>query len=122
MWVAGTSLALLLGQRVAAQERALTASGLDDAIRLRESGEPAPYLLHNKQRDDIVNNGVMAVVYTPFVRVALAAKAAWDHGRHLEKDSLPPGLLEPVVYVAFRWYCCVDNDHGDRWNWHPRTP
>jgi hypothetical protein len=31
--------------------------------------------------------------------------------------------LEPVVYVAFRWYCCVDRDHGaslDTWN--PFTP
>jgi hypothetical protein len=124
--MAALFVAIMLGaitaSRLVAQERTLTAADVDDAIRLGETGQPAPYLLHNKQREDTVNNGVMAVVYTPFVRVALAAKVAWDEGRHLEKDNISPALLEPVAYVAFRWYCCVDSDHGDRWNWHPRTP
>ena len=103
-----------------AQERTLTASDVDAAIRLGETGQPAPYLLHNKQREDTVNNGVMAVVYTPFIRIALAAKVAWDSGRHLERDNIPSELAEPVVYIAFRWYCCVDQDHGDRWSYDTR--
>jgi hypothetical protein len=65
----------------------------------------------------------MAVVYTPFVRVALAAKAAYLDRRHFTSENVTADLTQPVVYVAYRWYCCVDHEHGDNkatWNPHIR--
>lgn len=66
---------------------------------------------------------MVGVVYTPFVRVALAAKAARIAGRTFAAADVTPDLVEPLAYIAFRWYCCVDPDHGsDRFNWNPSAP
>jgi hypothetical protein len=46
-------------------------------------------------------------VYTPFLRVALLSRAAHDRGEYLEPASIEPRVLEPLVYIAFRWYCCA---------------
>jgi hypothetical protein len=62
-------------------------------------------------------------VYTPFVRVALTAQAAFDAGRRLAREDIAPDILDPVVYIAFRWYCCLDLDHGTSIEtWNPREP
>jgi hypothetical protein len=113
-----------LASVVSAQPReTLTAKDIAEAIEWGLHGEPTPYLIHNFQREpDVVNQGVMAVLYTPFLRVALAAKAAATVGDTFEPDDVTDEIIAPVFYVAFRWYCCVDLLHGDRENWHPRTP
>jgi hypothetical protein len=103
----------------------LTAKNIDAAIQWGSWGEPppAPYLLHNSNFDSgRPNPGVMGVVYTPFVRVALAAKIAKDAGRHFTGDDVDDRLIEPVVYVGMRWYCCVDEEHGTLGDWNPRRP
>src|SRR6476620_12231448 len=105
----------------AAQERTLALPGLEDAIRWGESGAAGPYLLHHAQNAATTNDVVVGAVYTPFVRVALAAKAAWATGERLQPETIPATLVEPVVYIAFRWYCC-DGDHGDQWSYHPLEP
>ncbi len=104
-----------------AQERTLSPSDIDDAIRWGETSNPSPYPLHHAFREGTASDVVVGAVYTPFVRVALAAKAAFNTGQHLDKETLAPPLLEPVFYVAFRWYCC-DDVHGDQWAWHPLEP
>jgi hypothetical protein len=70
----------------------------------------------------MISKIVLGFVYTPFIRVALAAQASFDSGRHLRREDVAQ-WLEPVVYIAFRWYCCVDRDHGDSLEtWNPFTP
>src|SRR5207249_4046070 len=62
----------------------LTVKDIDDAIQWGTWGEPppAPYLLHNPSPEPgRINPGIIAAIYTPFVRVALTAKTARDAGR-----------------------------------------
>jgi hypothetical protein len=101
----------------------LTAKDIEDAISWTARADPAPYALHHQSPDPRrVNPVIVGAVYTPFVRVALAAKAASDAGRVLSADDVPPQLLEPLAYVAMRWYCC-DDDHGsDAAHFDPSTP
>jgi hypothetical protein len=44
-------------------------------------------------------------IYTPYVRVALAAAQAAREQRPLHVDDLPAWVTEPVVYVVFRAPC-----------------
>jgi len=93
------------------------------AIAWGNSGEPAPYPLHHRSYDPAKENSVIVgVVYTPFVRVALAAKQAHDAFRDFGEEDVTPSIVEPLAYVALRWYCC-DPDHGqDLEHFHPFTP
>jgi hypothetical protein len=103
----------ILSAPLTAQPRTtLTPHDITEAIQWGERGDPAPYLLHNAQQPGTTNPGVVGVVYTPFVRVALAAKAAQAEGRLLNAEDVPARLVEPVAYIAFRWYCC-DHVHGE---------
>jgi hypothetical protein len=77
---------------VAGQERTLTSSDIDEAIRWGEDGNPSPYLLHHAQTEGTTNDGVVGVVYTPFMRVALLAKAVHDHGGQLTPEDIPPSV------------------------------
>ena len=104
--------AVLLAAVVAltAQTRALSRAEIDAAIALGETGEPRPYLLRHQGQPD--NPVVVGAVYTPFLRVAFLSRAARDRGERLDPASLDPRVLEPLVYVAFRWYCCEDDPTG----------
>ena len=116
--------ARLSAEASVSQYPALTASAVDDAIRWGQSGKASPYPLRWKETNPGMDDGgVVGMVYTPFVRVALAAQAAFDAGHSLAQEDLAPDILEPVVYIGFRWYCCLDLDHGaSNETWHPRAP
>jgi hypothetical protein len=102
----------------------LTHEDIDAAIKWGTQGSPAPYLLHHRRSDPAkANPVVVGAVYTPFLRVALAARAAHQRGHSFAVSDVPSSLIEPVAYVAVRWYCCVDRDHGDDLaSWHPLVP
>jgi hypothetical protein len=119
--VAAVGAAWLLSFTTVAQSDSLTTAEIEAAIKWGESGNAAPYLLHHAAQPGTTSDVVVGAVYTPFVRVALVAKAAWDGGQHLTREDVPSPLAEPVVLIAFRWYCC-DSDHGDQWNYHPLEP
>jgi hypothetical protein len=117
--------AILIGTPpVAAQtSSALTPREIDEAIDWGTRGDPTPYLLHHSAQPDRINPVIVGAIYTPFLRVALAAKAARSAGRSFDASEVAPSLVEPVFYVAFRWYCCVDSVHGaDLATWDPSTP
>jgi hypothetical protein len=86
----------------------LSAADVEQAIALGTTGSPVPYLLHHRSGSGRVNAVVVGLVYTPFVRVALAAHAAATAGRTFTQDDLTADLTEPIVYVAFRWYGGID--------------
>jgi hypothetical protein len=114
--------ALTLGGRPlqAALAETLTTSDIEDAIRLGQSGTPSPYPTYNPGLPGKPRGLVMAVVYTPFIRVALAAKAARASRRDFGLKDVTADLTQPVVYVAYRWYCCVDPVHGgSKADWNP---
>ncbi len=101
---------------------ALSAADLHDAIRLGETGAPEPYLLHHLSTSERQNPVLVGAVYTPFIRVALAARTAQLAGQRFEIEDVTRELASPVVYVALRWYCC-DSVHGDDpSNWNPLQP
>lgn len=98
---------------------ALTPHDIEAAILWGETGDPTPYQLHHHPGRQ--NPVVMGSIYTPYVRVALAARAAWQSGATLKPVDLPATLTEPVVWVALRWYCC-DRDRPDPATFTPRVP
>jgi hypothetical protein len=96
----------LLSSSAAAQPTgAPTELDIADAIQFGTFGDPAPYPLRGLARPGIVNRAIVGVVYTPFIRIALAAKVARLNGEPFTRDDVTARLAEPVVYVAFRWYC-----------------
>ncbi len=104
-----------------AQPTAITDADIDAAIRwgTNPTGNAAPYLLHHAQQPGTTSALVVGVVYTPFVRAALAAKMARDAAHTFSREDVRSEWTEPVVYVAFRWYCCLDAVHGstpETWN------
>ena len=103
---ATTAVLLAAAAALAAQPRALSRAEIDAAIALGQMGDPRPYLLRHQGQPD--NPVVVGAVYTPFLRVALLSRAAHERGERLETDSIEPRVLEPLTYIAFRWYCCVD--------------
>ncbi len=121
------ALTLLSAVPLLAQPSAtLSAGDIEEAIQWGITGGAHPYLVHTPPtrvaagQPPRVASGVMAVVYTPLVRVALTAKAAHAAGRNFTSSDVPRQLLEPIVWVAFRWYCCVDAEHGrDLASWNP---
>jgi hypothetical protein len=88
----------------------LTGKDIDEAIRWGVTGSPTPYVLHHEDgRPGIgVSPGFVGAVYTPFLRVALGAKAARDRGDEFTRADVKAAWIEPVVYVAFRWNCCEE--------------
>jgi hypothetical protein len=101
----------------------LAPQDIEEAIKWGMDGDPTPYLLHHKGLAGKQNPVIVGAVYTPFLRVALAAKAARAAGRDFTSRDVTRSLIEPVVYVAFRWYCCVDPAHGnDLDSWDPSRP
>jgi hypothetical protein len=86
------------------QPAALTRASLDDAIAWGVLEDPQPYPLRSWSRPGVVGSGRLGAIYTPFLRVALASKAARLAGRPFDASHVPSAWVEPVVYVAFRWY------------------
>jgi hypothetical protein len=82
----------------------LTPAEIEEAIALGAAREPRPYLLRHAGGRD--NPTVVAAVYTPFLRVAFESHAAVQRGEHLQPAAVRAASTEPLVYLAFRWYCC----------------
>jgi hypothetical protein len=119
-FVAGT--VVFAGSVLARSSDTLTPKDIDEAIEWGMKGDPSPYLLHHAGQPTKMNPAIVGAIYTPFLRVALAAKAAREARRSFTARDVPPSLVEPVAYVALRWYCC-DRDHGtDPANFDPSTP
>ena len=114
-----TGTAPLVGQ----SSSTLSPREIDEAIDWGLTGRAAPYLLHGAaETAGKVGSEIDGAIYTPFLRVALAAKAARDAGGTFAQADVSPSLIKPLAYVAFRWYCC-DPSHGDDLaSFHPLTP
>lgn len=98
--------ALAIAPFVAASQTALSASDIEQAIEFGLSGEPEPYLLRHVPGAVKSSSVIVGVVYTPFVRVAVAARHAREEGQAFTPADVTPKLVEPVIYIALRWYCC----------------
>jgi hypothetical protein len=87
------------------QTAALDPAAIQAAIDFGISKEPQPYLLRHAQGEG-TNDVVVAAVYTPFLRVASAARAVWDDGNGLMPEEVPAWLTAPTdqdgssVYVV----------------------
>ncbi len=93
---------------------------VEEAIEWGLSGDPSPYLL--RHAGGVAPNPVIVgAIYTPYLRVALAAKAARAAGQAFTINDVSPELTEPTIYVAFRWYCC-DHDRPDASSFNPFEP
>jgi hypothetical protein len=115
--------AVLSATLLAQSPDTLTPRDIDEAIKWGMEGDPTPYLLHYEGSPGKVNPVIVGTIYTPFLRVALAANVARSAGRDFASSDVTPSLIEPVIYIAFRWYCCVDSDHGnDLASWDPSRP
>jgi hypothetical protein len=91
-----------------------------EAIERGTYGDPTPYLLrHAGGRTP--NPVIVGAIYTPYLRVALAARAARAAGRTFTEADVTPESIEPVFYVAFRWYCC-DTDRPEKDSFNPLVP
>ena len=86
-----------------AQPQALSAADIEAAIKWGVDGEPGPYLIHHAQGQG-PNRVVVGAVYTPLVRVALAAKALYEQGKTLTAAEVPAGLILPEAWRGIRWY------------------
>jgi hypothetical protein len=74
----------------------LTEADLREAIAWGESGTAGPYSLRAKH-----NRAIEAGwVYTPFVRVALAAATSKAAGEPLRPSDIPSSLTKPVIQFA----------------------
>jgi hypothetical protein len=104
---------LFAAQLLAQPSPTLTRQDIDDAIQWGVTGNPLPYLLHHDdgRPGHGVNSVIVGNIYTPFLRVALAAKAARDTGEDLTPADVKATWIEPVFYLVFHWYCCIDRDH-----------
>jgi hypothetical protein len=69
-----------------------------EAIALGEKHRPEPYLLYPRPGPRTAT----FAVYTPFIRVALAAYSANQRGERLLISKLPPWILESDVHVVVR--------------------
>lgn len=76
----------------------LDEASLAEAVRLGEVSEPAPYLLYHDPGSD---EATMAV-YTPFIRVAMAAHAARKRGGRVDVTTLPRWVVERDILLVVR--------------------
>jgi hypothetical protein len=81
---------------------------LDAAIRAGRETQPAAYTLGAVPAGDRnTPQPAVALVYTPYLRVALLSAAARAANRYLKPEDIPLRMLEPSTYVAMRardWY------------------
>ncbi len=125
-WVVIASSALLISislpLRAEQSNRAsLTPGEIQEAIEFGKKGKPSPYLL--RQRGLEGNPVVIALVYTPFVRVALLSQASAQRHESLTVNDISPDVIEPTLFIAFRWYyCCAPHDPPDPADFNPAAP
>jgi hypothetical protein len=84
-----------------ARPEALTAADLSSALAWAATGSPGPYPLRNG------DGRTVGVVYTPYVRAAVAARVARDEGHALTADQVTPADLDPMGGESHRgwwWY------------------
>ena len=94
---------LLLWADVADGQRAsLTPDQIAEAIVWGQSAQPDAYVLRSPFAKNKTPPGV---VYTPYLRVALAARAAADHGREFTVEDVTAEMTAPLIYFAI-------GDHG----------
>ena len=75
----------------------LSDADIRDAVELGMFGDVRPYELHETD---------VGFVYTPFLRVAFAVKAALLQGRVLSDSEVRSVAMERSVYIAFTLECC----------------
>ena len=111
--VVAVAFAASIPHLIASPVATLSQKDLADAIHVGNFGEPRPYVLRARSTDPSRKSQVLlGEIYTPFVRVALAARAARDAGHVLSPDDVDQKLLEALVYIAFRWFG-RDTTHPD---------
>ena len=86
----------------------LSEADIADAIRFGTGGRPEPYVIRHVAPNNVPNTQakIVASVYTPYVRVALAARAAADSGSPFVVSAVSHELTQPIAYVVYRWSCC----------------
>lgn len=87
----------LTGQRSVVPDVTLSRSEVRQAIAAGRAGSVTPYPLRSvfpKSRSPA------GVVFTAYVRVALAARAAFENGRSLTEHDLPVEALTPTLLIA----------------------
>jgi hypothetical protein len=92
------------GPTVAASPQMLDRAAIEQAIAFGATQDPVPYLLRHAGLEN--NPVVVGAVYTPFLRVAFLSRAAARRGARLDPEAIAPRVTEPLVHIAFRWYCC----------------
>lgn len=101
LWISTASVGARIGLHqppsALAQSARLDEASLAEAVRLGEVSEPAPYLLYHPDSDE----ATMAV-YTPFVRVAMAAHTARQRGERLDPSTLPRWVVERDIHIVIR--------------------
>jgi hypothetical protein len=103
-----------------AQTTRLSRVALEEAIALGANRAPEPYIL--KHVGGAENQVVVGLVYTPYLRVAFLSNYANRAGRQLQPEMLPAWVTEPLVYIAFRWYCCDPGDAAQQEALAARSP
>jgi hypothetical protein len=86
----------------------LSEKDIADAIELGTVGRPEPYVIRHMAPKDVPNtvSKIVASVYTPYIRVALVARAAANGGARMLPTAVGQGLIEPTALVVYRWTCC----------------
>jgi hypothetical protein len=88
----------------------LTTADVSEAIASGIGGGAAPFPLYPSDghfgQPGRAGAQPSALVYTPFVRVALQAKAAYDRGIALTPADISPATLSPLVYIGFTLRVC----------------
>ena len=82
-------------QSAAAQP--LTPQQIDAAIAWGRTGQPEPYPLRSAFAKAKTPAGA---VFTPFLRVALAARFAMERGEGFDVNDVTAAMIAPLVYVA----------------------
>lgn len=93
---------LALSPVAASAQPTLTAQEIAEAIEWGRSAQPEPYVLRSPFT---TNKTPPGVVYTPYVRVALAARSADDQGREFGVEDVTAEMTAPLIYFAI-------GDHG----------
>ena len=77
---------------------ALTVQEIESAISLAKTEKVEPYQL-SKRTTLGIKNDIFGYVYTPFIRVALTARVAFDAYRPFGPSDVPPQAVLPVIQI-----------------------
>jgi hypothetical protein len=96
-------LLLLCGVATSGQKHGLTSEDIAEAIKWGRSGHAEAYVLKSPF---LKNKTAPGVVYTPYLRVALAARAAADSGKQFAAEDVTKEMTAPLLWFAL-------GDHGN---------